>query len=584
MATIGIINIGMSLSTAGLAKGLSTARGALGSFTSAITSSGAAFAGFATAIGAGAAVAGLTALTKASLDSIDNTAEMASQIGTSVGAFTALQYATKLTGGDVDALGGSLQKMGINLSKATLEGGTAAEAFSKLGLDANELKSLDPSAAFAKIAGAISEIDSPADQAAAAMDIFGKSGVNLLNTIKAGPEALSALSDEAVKLGVSVSDVDAAKVGAAKDALDRAGAAITGVGNTLAIQLAPFIEVAAKKLVEFATSGIDMGKIVSTALEWVASGIGVVLDVVHTLKLGFMALQAGITKAIAFAVDAISGMAKALEFVLNKLPGVHVAFSQTLDAIGQDMHKLAADQWGDAQKELMKEPPSTGVKSFFADVQSQAQAAAEAITKAGTSVNTMGDDFAQAAGKVGELEEKLKLQIATFGMSSEQADIFKLKQQGVSDALLGNVQALSEQLNAMQEKKKLEDDLKSQAQQVIESTRTPMEKFESEISKLKTLLESGMIDQTTFQRAADKAQKDVLGTPKDENKLQFASALELGSNETRQAILRNRGIGAKDPMNKLEDNTKQQLAKTDGVIGLLTQILGKTGVEEVFTF
>lgn len=583
MAIIGIINIGMSVSTAGLAKGLTTARGALSSFSSAISTTGAAVSGFIAAVGAGAAIAGITALTKASLQAIDDTADMAAQLGTSAGALVALQYAAKLTGGDVEALSGSLQKMGINLSKATVEGGSAADVFKRLGLDAGELKSLDPSEAFAKIAGAISEVSSPADQAAAAMEIFGKSGVGLINTLKAGPEALSQLTAEADKLGISLSDVDAAKVGAANDALDRAGYAISGVGNVLAVQLAPFIEVAAKKFVEFATSGIDTGKTVATALEWVASGVGIVADVVHTLKLAFMALQSGVSQVLAWILKGITTLVQGLESLINKLPGVKVAFSETLNAIAEDMQKLSGEQWQNTQKEFLKEPPSTGIKSFFDDVKTQAQAAAEAITKTGTSVNAMGDQFTQAASKVAELEEKLKVQVATFGMSSEQIEIYKLKQEGVSEAMLGNVQALSQQLKSMEEKKKLQDDLKSQAQQVIEATRTPLEKYEAEISKLKTLLESGNIDQTTFDRASEKAQKDLGGKP-PEKKLEFAAALELGSNETRQAVLRNRGIGAKDPMNKLEQNTKDTAVAQKDAIVVLKQILAKTGVEEVFTF
>src|SRR5207247_2365101 len=104
------------------------------------------------------------------------------------------------------------------------------------------------------IADKISKIENPAERATAAMQIFGKSGQQLLPLMMSGAEGLAAAQKEAEKLGLTYNRVDAAKVEAANDSMTRMKAVVTGVGNQLAIQLAPFIDAAATKLTALASS------------------------------------------------------------------------------------------------------------------------------------------------------------------------------------------------------------------------------------------------------------------------------------------------------------------------------------------
>lgn len=584
MATIGSIIIGMRVGTTQLAKGLQTARGMLSSFSSTISSTQAAFGALASVLGTSVSVYALASLTQQSMEAIDSTTKLADRIGTTTESLIGLQHAADLSGTSSDELQSALEKMSTNLGKAKSGAAGAKEAFESLGLNVDELASGDPVEAVKQIADGINQLPTASDRAAASMEIFGKQGIGLLNTLAGGSEGIDAMTADAEKLGLTFSRVDAAQVEAANDALSRAWKLVTGLGNQLAVQLAPFIEVAANKLTDMATNGIDMGQIVSTAIEWVVGGIGLLADIVHTVKLGFLALRAVVNTVLYGIAEGIASLSEGLEALINLLPGVKVSFTETLRAIADDMKKLKDNEWAGLNEALMEEPPSTGIKSFFDDVKRQAKSAAEEITKAGESVQTMGNDFTEAAEKVGELEEKLRLQIATFGMSSTEADIYKLKQEGVSEAMLANVQALGTQLKEMERKKEIEDELASSAKQVIEANKTPLEKFQLEIEKLQTLRDKGLIDTTTFERATAKAKSD-LGTEPTNKKVEFAGAFELGSNEARQAILQNRfGSSNKDPMNKVESNTKMLVDKETEAIGVLKQILAKTGGEEVFDF
>ena len=56
--------------------------------------------------------------------------------------------------------------------------------------------------------------------------------------------------------------------------------------------------------------------------------------------------------------------------------------------------------------------------------------------------------------------------------------------------------------------------LKSAAARIFDATRTPMEKFKTEIEKLKELFEKGLINEDTFKRASEAAQKTLDGFAK----------------------------------------------------------------------
>src|SRR5207237_1283471 len=146
----------------------------------------------------------------------------------------------------------------------------------QLGLDAKTLAKAGPIEATKAIAEGLSKIENPAARAAVATQIFGEQGAKLAGTFKAGSAGIQALEEDAKKLGLALADADYAKVAAANDALDRAGAAVTGVRNQLAVALSPYIEAAANAFVDLATAGGGVGPIVSTALEWVGSGVGIV--------------------------------------------------------------------------------------------------------------------------------------------------------------------------------------------------------------------------------------------------------------------------------------------------------------------
>lgn len=200
-------------------------------------------------IALGAAVVGagvaLAAMTKASMDSIDALSKQARVAGVSVATFQAMAQVAEEAGVSSEQLSKSLVKMQDNI--ANLSRGTSAQvaAFGQLGLSAADFVGLGADQQFALLAEKISGIADPTMRTAAALDVFGKSGADALNMMTGYGAAIADASAFQREFGLAVSDLDAANIEAANDAMGRTEMAIGSLGTTLAVTFAPAIETVA---------------------------------------------------------------------------------------------------------------------------------------------------------------------------------------------------------------------------------------------------------------------------------------------------------------------------------------------------
>jgi len=99
--------------------------------------------------------------------------------GISVSSLLELKEAFELNGVDAEKLGTSVAKMQKYLSQTAAKGGSSL--LSSLGLNSKELAGKSPDEAFRKIGEAINSIPNAAQRANSAIEIFGKSGAQLLS-------------------------------------------------------------------------------------------------------------------------------------------------------------------------------------------------------------------------------------------------------------------------------------------------------------------------------------------------------------------------------------------------------------------
>lgn len=542
----------MGVSTKAFSKGLKDARGMVSSFTKSLNNINPAFL----SEGIDILKSGFNALKDSVAEAftrLDDTAESASAIGITTGALQSLQYATQMTGGDVEGLSASLSKMNNTLGSAKAGDGVEG-LLTSMGLNLQDLQNMAPDEAFKQIATGISGIDNPAKKTAAAMDLFGRGGVSLINTLNAGGDSLGSMQDEAYKLGQAISEVDSAKIGGANDAFDKIGFAMEGMVNTIAIQLAPTITAISEMFINWATTSVDRVGIVSSSFKWIAKGIGVVADVLHTLKMGFKLVQSFMTEGIAYLFDMWGFLGQGIQAVINLLPGVEVNFTDTLSAIGDEMHKLSDEQFKELEDSFMLDPPSTQIDKWFNDIETGANKSAEALDKTKKSMVQVSESTVNLIDDIKKLTEKLDLQIATFGMSSNEIELYKLSQQGADKADIAHIKTLNRTLEVLEGQKKLKEDATS----IIDGLKTPAELLKEEFSKLDNLLGAGLISPEQLNKAKLKAQKDIL--PDTEFKL--GSAVTKGSQEARAITLKHKlGGNSNDPLVNLNKTNKEQLNK-----------------------
>lgn len=151
-------------------------------------------AGFAAAyVGVRQAIRGSKDIIKLGAD-LDH---LSDQTGIAVSSLNILGKAFEDNGVSSSKVGKSMNNMQRRIFELSKGMGDAKEAFDLMGLSHQELMALSPEEQFALISKKLAEIEDPARRSAFAMDIFGKSGAELMPLFKNG----GAIDDAKASLG-----------------------------------------------------------------------------------------------------------------------------------------------------------------------------------------------------------------------------------------------------------------------------------------------------------------------------------------------------------------------------------------------
>ena len=133
--------------------------------------------------------------------------ELSARTGVSTGDLLVLRKAFEDAGIGADAVGPMMNRLQKALAGVNEEGQPTSEALAKLGLSVSSLSTMSGVQQIAAVQDAIMKLPTPAAQAAAAMEIFGRAGGQMLALFKdsgaldAAREKLGSLVDNMVKAG-----------------------------------------------------------------------------------------------------------------------------------------------------------------------------------------------------------------------------------------------------------------------------------------------------------------------------------------------------------------------------------------------
>ena len=254
------------------------------------------FFNFKTALVGVAGAAGIGLLIRNSLIATDALAKTASKIGTTTEALSALQYAGKLTGVEVNTMNMALQRFTRRASEAAVGTGEAKGAIRELGIDARALVRLPLDERMLVLADAFAGVESESDRLRLAFKLFDSEGAALVNTLGQGRQGLADMLGESRRLGVVMSSNAAKGVEDANDALTRLQSLFGGVIKQVTAALAPVIGAFADLMTEKLASAFDETK--GGVQEFAkALAIEAVNAVIKAVK-GFQALTNGLISTV----------------------------------------------------------------------------------------------------------------------------------------------------------------------------------------------------------------------------------------------------------------------------------------------
>ncbi len=239
----------------------------------------------------------LGAATMSFANTADELDEMSQRTGLSTKRLQVLGYAAKLTGSSVGGMETAIKKMQKAAYEAANGNKAATKTFEQLGIKAEDFVKIPVDEQLDYLADLFAEMDDPMERTTLAMDLFGRSGTDLLPILIGGLRGLQNMTTEAEKMGLILSD-KGVKAGAnMKDSLDKMGASVEGLKNKIGEALAPILTQAIEKIT------LIIGKVG----EWIAKNpeavkailaFGAALLVV-VVALKAMAIAASIAQALA---------------------------------------------------------------------------------------------------------------------------------------------------------------------------------------------------------------------------------------------------------------------------------------------
>lgn len=282
--------------TAGLGNIGTTVAGLVNPFTIGL----AAVAGFA----AGAVAIGRSLLDLE--DRVEGLGNQAAKLGTSFEFIQVLETAAERSGSSIDALGSAFTKSLKAIDAARNGSKEAVAAFARIGISAEELNSQTPEEIFKRTAAALTSIEDPAARAAAATQIFGKSGADLIPTFN----AIANADKDVKRFYATMTDIEKVRLDEFGNSMDRLATAGRGLAQNLITPFAGIGSGLADAIAEVTGGVTAIVRPIMQVLEPVLTGIGQTIEF-------FATILGGIGRVIGTLLAPIGNFAQALGSVGN---------------------------------------------------------------------------------------------------------------------------------------------------------------------------------------------------------------------------------------------------------------------------
>ena len=438
--------------------------------------------GTAIGVGAAAAAAGIVLMIQRERDLIDEQAKVAQKLDTTYESMANLRRAGELGGVGFNTIETAGRTLNANIGKAIQGVTLQAEAFERLGLSAQEVYDVPLDQRIAMINDALNKNVTASERAAVAGDLFGTRNAAAIQQLDPGTIAEAARQVEI--FGLNLSDVDAAKVEMANDAMSTFGLLTDGIGKQLTVQLAPILKAVGDEFLNSADEAGGLGKQVESAVETAVNALAFVVDAGDGVGRAFSLVADNIVLMFATAQYAVYTATAGILDAIDGIPGIDVKVNVDSARRSAELAKGVMSEALSSMKDTIDTPlAGERLRKAYKAAQEAGEAAAEAAVKLRKDNEDTGDSFLDLADStnaatdaIASQLEQLDLQVATMKMSDDAATLFKLALDGATDsqiahakAALETIEVYEKQVEAQKEAAKQIEEINKQAQQIQDS-------------------------------------------------------------------------------------------------------------------
>lgn len=385
--------------------------------------------------------------------------DKATALGESVGNIQALTFALEgIAGMSEGQVQSSLMNLQKNIGNAAARGGAAAEQFTKMGLSLKELSGKSATEQFKEVAAAMAKVENHAERASLAQKMFGGQGKAILAALEAEGDAIEKNEALARKLGITITDSQAAAIDNAGDAMAALGKVTEGWIMQLTAEAAPVIQAITDWIFEWVPKAGGFSYIMRSVVDTAVEFLGYMLDA-----------------------------AKIAQGIFEISRGNIIA--------GYEMVKAGMEnELSDALKErirLVRE-----ANAVQKDTNSETQIAIDQNEK----LNEQAENYALSlADQIAFLRQR-----DTIG-GEKNKKIFEYSVQGVDPK---TIESLKYYQSILDDITKTENE-KKRAQSLIDKYKTSEERVLEAAKELKEFFDKGLIDENTFTRGMESLQKEL---------------------------------------------------------------------------
>jgi hypothetical protein len=275
------LNVQIGADTRGLDDGLSKSLGTLKRFAG--------------AAGIGLVLRGLRNMVSESMQVIDAQAKLARSVGGTTAGLQALARAGDRAGVQQGELASATTRLNQRLGQVIATGKGADDTFKALGLTAHELARMDVDERFMAISDAMKAAGMSSQEMSFHLRELGIRQASVISLVQQGSEEILRSRKALEDFGVAVSEIDAAQIERANDALSEVGRVAEGLRNQIAIGMAPAIEMMANAFTDAAMEGGVVHAVVQGLVALIprlATYLGTAAGAIAVYTTGLVALAA----------------------------------------------------------------------------------------------------------------------------------------------------------------------------------------------------------------------------------------------------------------------------------------------------